>query len=399
MRFGAVVSWASYIEDWSRIEARDYSGPPPVPDAEIYARDMHLTDLVEPLGFDSLFVVEHHFSGYHMTNNALQHLTWIAGRTERIDLGTALIVLPWHHPVRVAEEISVLDNLLGEDRRLWLGLGRGASRREFGGFGIDMAESRDRFNESVDVLQRCFREKGFDHPGQFYDLHDVYVRPEPRTPDIADRLYVGVSSPSSLRNAAERGLKLIFTAGGPPEDTARSAANFNQIRAEHGHDPINPIVVLWMYCAPTEEMAWENAFKYITQANISSRKNYEFDKVEAFEGVAGYEDYVTRGVAMQAAFSRSGQDETQRKFVNDTLWGTPDMIIEKIRWLAEHVRMDQLVVAFNHGNMPGDLAEASLRLFAEEVIPPLRDLQPGALPTAGEMTEIAEPAAFRSTGI
>ena len=398
MKFGAIVSWSNYLEDWARFDSHDFSGPPPVPDTAIYARDMHLTGLVEPLGFDSLFVVEHHFSGYHMTNNALQHLAWVAGRTEQIDLGTALIVLPWHHPVRVAEEISVLDNLIGPDRRLWLGLGRGASRREFSGFGVDMGESRDRFNESVDVLRRCFSEKGFDYQGKFYDLHDVYIRPEPRTPGIGDQFYVGVSSPSSLRNAAEKGLKLIFVAGGPPEETARSAATFNHIRAEHGYDPINPIVVMWMYCAPTQETAWENAYKYITQANISSRKNYEFDKVEAFQGVAGYEDYVKRGVAMQAAFSQASQDDAQRKFVNDTLWGTPDMIIEKIRWLAEHVRMDQLVVAFNHGDMPGEMAEASLRLFAQEVIPALRDLEPGELSGDHEL-DIAEPAAFRSTGI
>src|SRR3954464_2451890 len=121
MKVGAGVSWANHIEDWNRYDAHDYSSPPPIPDREVYERDLHLTDLVEPLGFDSLFMVEHHFTGYHMTNNALQHLTWVAARTEQIGLGTALVILPWHHPVRVAEEISVLDNLTRGRRDFWIG--------------------------------------------------------------------------------------------------------------------------------------------------------------------------------------------------------------------------------------------------------------------------------------
>src|SRR5439155_9780299 len=83
------------------------------PDGEIYKDDVRLGLLAEPLGFDSIWSVEHHFTGYAMVPNVVQLLTYFAGATKRVQLGTAVIVLPWHDPVRIAEEMSVLDNLSG----------------------------------------------------------------------------------------------------------------------------------------------------------------------------------------------------------------------------------------------------------------------------------------------
>src|SRR5215470_5138459 len=114
-------------------------------DFDVYRDDLRLADLVEPLGFDSIWSVEHHFTDYTMCPDVLQFLTYMAGRTTRVSLGSMVVVLPWHDPMRVAEEVSMLDNICGG--RFILGLGRGAAKVEFEGFRTAMGESRERFVE------------------------------------------------------------------------------------------------------------------------------------------------------------------------------------------------------------------------------------------------------------
>src|SRR5258708_3046659 len=104
-----------------RAKPDDYSRPAIVPDTVSFAESLRLADLVEPLGFDSLWTIEHHFGPYGMACNPLQLFSYMAGRTDRIGFGSMVVVLPWHDPIRVPEAIAVLDNMLG-GRRLVLGL-------------------------------------------------------------------------------------------------------------------------------------------------------------------------------------------------------------------------------------------------------------------------------------
>src|ERR1700758_2779275 len=108
-------------------------------DVECFKRELALCDLAEPLGFDSIWQPEHHFSDYEMTPNVLQFLTYMAGRTTKLRLGSMVVVLPWHDPVRVTEEAVLLDYYSGG--RTILGMGRGLGAMEFGGFGIDMSDT------------------------------------------------------------------------------------------------------------------------------------------------------------------------------------------------------------------------------------------------------------------
>jgi len=120
------------------------------PDFEVYQNDLRLADLAEPLGFQSIWGVEHHFTDYTMCPDVIQFLTYMAGRTKKAQLGSMVVVLPWHDPMRVAEEVSMLDNISGG--RLILGLGRGAGRVEFDGFRLAMGEWRDRCVEWAGML-------------------------------------------------------------------------------------------------------------------------------------------------------------------------------------------------------------------------------------------------------
>ncbi len=120
-------------------------------DYEVYRNEVRLADLAEPLGYESVWASEHHFTGYIMCPNALQFLSYMAGRTERVKLGS-MVVLPWHDPLRVAEELVMLDNLSGG--RVIVGMERGLAQVEYEGFRVDMGESRALHRIGADAGQR-----------------------------------------------------------------------------------------------------------------------------------------------------------------------------------------------------------------------------------------------------
>ena len=149
MHVGAAVIFQSYGSD--------------LPDRQIYANDLSLVDLVEPLGYESVWSVEHHFTDYTMCPDVYQFLSYCAGRTKTAKLGSMVMVLPWHDPLRAAEEVAMLDNISGG--RVILGIGRGAGKVEFDGFRLDMGESRERFVEAAQAVLGALETGEMDFQG------------------------------------------------------------------------------------------------------------------------------------------------------------------------------------------------------------------------------------------
>src|SRR5579871_4216341 len=135
-----------------------------VSDREVYARELAMGDLAEPLGFESIWGVEHHFTDYTMCPDVLQYLTYFAGRTKNVQLGSMVVVLPWHDPIRVAEQVSMLDHM--SNGRFILGLGRGLARIEYEGFRIDQNEGRSLFVEYAELVLSAL-ENGYMEGGKF----------------------------------------------------------------------------------------------------------------------------------------------------------------------------------------------------------------------------------------
>src|SRR5262249_12501972 len=144
-------------------------------DSEVYRYHLELVDLVENSNFDGIWVGEHHFRDYGVLPSVTGMLSHIAARTSRIRLGTGVIVLPLHNPLRVAEEIAQLDVVSGG--RVDFGVGRGYQSIEFGGFKVDLSEARDRFNEALDLILGVWGHNGYVHEGQFYKVGDVMLEP------------------------------------------------------------------------------------------------------------------------------------------------------------------------------------------------------------------------------
>src|SRR3954470_8918704 len=138
MRCGITLYIQGY-QDWDRYEAaeRGESVPPldPSLDAKRFSEELESALKFESLGFDSIWTVEHHVSPYTMITNAIQALTFFAGATKNVDMGTMIVVVPWHNPLRVAEEMTMLQFAL-RGRDAFIGFGRGLGRREFKALGV-----------------------------------------------------------------------------------------------------------------------------------------------------------------------------------------------------------------------------------------------------------------------
>ena len=185
--------------DWDRVLAGDFSQPPATPDWECVQGTLAIADLAEPLGFDGIWMPEHCGTPYGMTPNPIQALSYFAGRTERVGLGTFVVVAPWWHPVRLAHQIAYLD-ILSNGRYTTIGIGRGVSKGEFDAVGVPREESRQRFNETLDILQLAFSGERFSYEGEIFKVPEMSLRPEPISRDLFSRIYSSSSTAESLEN-------------------------------------------------------------------------------------------------------------------------------------------------------------------------------------------------------
>ena len=162
----------------------------------------------EGLGFHSTFVVEHHFTGFGQVSASLNLLTWVAARTSTLRLGTAVVVLPWHNPVLVAEQVATLDLLSGG--RVDFGIGKGYRQAEFDGFCIPIAEATERFDEAIEIIRKAWTSNGrFSHHGKRWHYDDVVVEPEPLQRPHPP-LWLAAGSHDSVRRAAREGYNLLL---------------------------------------------------------------------------------------------------------------------------------------------------------------------------------------------
>src|SRR5215469_7043066 len=178
----------------------------------------------EALGYYSTFLVEHHFTGFGQVSASLNLLTWLGARTRHLRLGTAVLVLPWHNPVLLAEQAATLDLLSGG--RLDFGIGKGYRHNEFAGFGIPLEEAEARFEEAVEVITKAFvSEMPFSHRGKFWQFDNIVVEP-PAAQTPHPPFWMGAGSPNSVREVAQRGYNMLLGQHALAEETLEHVALF-----------------------------------------------------------------------------------------------------------------------------------------------------------------------------
>jgi len=295
----------------------------------------------ETLGFRSSFLVEHHFTGWNQVSATLMLQTALAMRTTRLRLGSAVIVLPWHNPVLLAEQAATLDLISGG--RLDFGIGKGYRHNEFGGFCIPMEEAEPRFDESVEVMLKAWTSRQrFSHRGRFWQFDDIVVEPPP-SQQPHPPLWVAAGSETSIRKAARRGFNLILDQYASPEQLGQRIAIYRaELKAQcRGFHPMQVAVARQLYVARDQsdaEAALKRAAEY-TQRTV---------EVSRLPGGAA-------GSHVLSYANTPGATEV------NALYDTPDEICAKLE--AHRKAGVEYVLLTMHGG------KEQLRRFARDIMP------------------------------
>jgi len=339
-------------------------------DREVWQADIALADLAEPLGFESIWSVEHHFTNYTMVPDVLQFLTYMAGRTKHVQLGSMVLVLPWHDPLRAAEQIVLLDHM--SDGRLILGLGRGTGKVEFDGFRVDMATARQQFKESAEAIFGALETGVMEYEGEFVRQPRTELHPAPFK-SFKGRTYSATISPESAEIMARLGTGVLVVPQKPWHLVQEDVVTYRQTYREAiGEEPPAPIIAGWTIVDESADRAEELARTYIGGYWDSVIAHYEFDKPH-LKDTPGYEFHGQ----MYDRLSRPGGMEKMTDFYVDLQpWGTPEQVLDKITRFADMVGGDSYVGVFRFAGMPPEEAERNMRLFAEKCKPALQAIPP-----------------------
>jgi alkanesulfonate monooxygenase SsuD/methylene tetrahydromethanopterin reductase-like flavin-dependent oxidoreductase (luciferase family) len=335
-------------------------------DRNVYRNELRLGDLAEPLGFESLWGVEHHFTDYTMCPDVLQYLTYFAGRTEKIQLGSMVVVLPWHHPVRVAEEVVMLDHM--SDGRVIFGIGRGLGRVEFEGFGVEQGDSREIFVESAQMILAGL-ETGFcEFDGTFIQQARREIRPRPFK-SFRGRTYAAAVSPESSQIMAKLGIGILIIPQKPWDLVIEELNAYREVFQEvNGLEAPPPLVAGWVLCDESADRAEELAREYIGGYYESVIRHYELIG-DHLQKMRGYESY--KGVQERMNMP-GGPDEMIDFFLGLQVYGTPEQCYEKIVDTIGRTSGEGFIGVFSYAGLPYERAEENIRLFGSQVMPELK---------------------------
>lgn len=335
-------------------------------DDRVVAAELALADLAEDLGFDKFWAAEHHFTDYSACPDNVQYLSWLAGRTSRIRLGTGAVIVPWNSPVRVAEKMAFLDRL--SNGRAVLGLGRGLARCEYESFGLDMGESRERFDEAARMIVDALDTGYIEGDGPFYPQRRTAIRPRPLS-GFRDRLYCVGMSPDSVEQAARLGARLMIFSQQPWEMFAEGSwASFCRTwAAHHEGPPPPPLTGDLMFCHSDASVAEAKGREFMANYFLTIVDHYEIMS-EHFKAVKGYDYYATAG----DLFREVGLEIAVQTYCDVQSYGTPEQILEKFRRRRSLLGDFELNMIVNYGGMPFEEMRASVELFAREVLPELQ---------------------------
>jgi len=323
---------------------------------DVYERVLKHIRLADELGYDSVWIAEHHFSNYGYVPNPLMMAIRVAAETQRVRIGTAVLVLPFWHPLRLAEEIAMADQLTGG--RLEVGVARGYQAYEFSRFGLNFEDARPRTEEILEILLKALTEDGFSYEGKYHTIPETTIFPKslqrPRPP-----IWLAAQTEESFDASARLGLKTFTSGSARPIEVVRRNWNwFLEARRRHGVDtPIEFAVQQQLCVAPTDDVAreWMGEFRYSYRQVQNLRQGQE---------------RVERGISYELPIE--GEPSLDNLFETHTLSGSPESVRRKVQAYVDAVGLTLLNCTFAMGKMPPEVVERSIRLFAEEVMPHFR---------------------------
>jgi alkanesulfonate monooxygenase SsuD/methylene tetrahydromethanopterin reductase-like flavin-dependent oxidoreductase (luciferase family) len=328
---------------------------------DVYLEAVEEIVQAEALGYHSAWLTEHHFSRHGIISDSLSVLSHLAGRTSRIRLGTAVTVLPFHNPIRLAETAATVDLL--SDGRLDLGIGRGYQWSEFNGFGMDMTDRAARFDECLDIITRSWAsEAGFEHAGPFWNYGLVDAQPKP-VQQPHPPIWVATDSEDGLRRCAVEGWGVMLPQGRPLKNIARSVELYRTVLSSEGipFDPEKLVVARALHVGVTDEAAWATAGPH-----------YSSFIEGAITAAAG-----PNGPAR--AHNPFESDSFASSYEDSVVFGSPETCARKTLQLRD-LGVEYIIWFTRFGSLPHADTIRTLQRFASEVRPALP--QQGRIPEA-----------------
>jgi natural product biosynthesis luciferase-like monooxygenase protein len=333
--------------------------------ASAYSQILEQAQVADDLGFKGIWLAEHHFTNYGTIAHPAILLTALAERTQRLRLGTGIVVSPFHDPRRLAEDYAMVDVLSGG--RLDFGVGRGYQPEEFEAFGVSMEESRSRFKESMEILQGLWTGEAFSYTGNHWSVDDLTLFPKPLQQPIP--VWMACVSPDSFEIAARSGFRFISAPGGTPWPTIRANMDHYfevQASTDFAVNSAERTIQRQMFCGedaessraiPHEPSMW---FRRLNGQRMSSdtaqADEFRFyKKAQQYALTADFNETITSGAS---------------------LYGTPDEIIATLREMDAAVGLEHVLLWIDMPGIEQHQVVASLERFAREVMPAFAEPTP-----------------------
>jgi alkanesulfonate monooxygenase SsuD/methylene tetrahydromethanopterin reductase-like flavin-dependent oxidoreductase (luciferase family) len=320
------------------------------PFSEVYADELRLIREAEELGYDTIWLTEHHFADDGYSPSVVTIAAAIAAMTERVRIGFNLLLLPLHNAIRVAEDIATLDVLA--DGRIDVGLGQGYATHEFAGYGIPRSERLGRFVEGLDVLQGLWADETFSYEGRHYRIDNARLVPKPVQAPMP--LWIGATSEAGVRRAGRRGANLLGLASRHLQgiyEEARTGAGLSL-------DDAKVLQLHWAHVAPGNDEAWAEAAPHFHHL------------LEVYAQWANESGDADKGGPKTVVPPVAELRDPGRRLMFQPVFGDPDHVTRALSASMEKVRTTHLALGVLPGMDPAR-TRASMRLFASEVAPRL----------------------------
>ena len=311
---------------------------------EFYAAMFQQIEYLDQVGFDTLWTTEHHFTDDGYLSAAMPMMAAMAARTKRAKIGSYVILAPFYHPLRLAEDAALIDVISGG--RLRLGIGLGYRREEFESFQTPQKERLGRTLETVAILKRAWTGERFSFEGKYFTIKDARVLPKPLSQPYPELLWGGMA-PQAIRRGAKLDMGFACNLG------AKEIKLYHEALRELGKDPSAYSIVnsRLVFVADTEEQAWET---------IKPALMYQ---------MAMYGKWLAEGAIASGDHYRPDAEALRRS----AILGPPERVTSMLREIITGVPMTEITLMMQFPGLDPAKAMRSLERFATEVLPTLRN--------------------------
>ena len=331
-------------------------------EAAVYDAELGQMRFAEECGFESVWVAEHHFSDYGLCPAPPVLAAHVAARTQRLRVGMAVSLLPLHDPVMLAEQLAVLDQVSGG--RVDVGIGRGRPGQEYEAFGTGYDESRDRIEEGITLMQRCWSGERFSFRGRFRTVEDLRVTPRPRQ-EPHPPLFLAANSADTDLFAARLGLPTLSSFFIPAAELRRRRTAYREEAVASGHTPPATATLL--------DQSWGMRVVFVAPDRNAAVAAVEGPFMAYQHRLAGRRDDGSAAAGSGAGFRPYTRLRLFEEYLNDGLAiiGSPDEVVDGLGRYAEETGFQRVMLLIALAGLPSPDALRSMELFAARVLPQL----------------------------